>query len=130
MKTIDLRWINALLIAFCVSVMAGCGNGGGGVDETKPIAEVKTEAAQMDAGQLRDMAMSYKQAIESKLAEIEPIKEKIKEIPLTEVMGDEAKGLKADVDELMKSVDALKERFQVYYDKLKEMDGDLSGLDL
>ena len=129
MKTVRLHWVSGLLVALCVSVIAGCG-GAGSADETKPIAEVKADAQQMDVGQLRDMAMSYKQAIESKLAEIEPIKEKIKEIPLTEMMGDDAKGLKADVDELMKSVDALKERFQVYYDKLKEMDGDLSGLDL
>ena len=49
---------------------------------------------------------------------------------IAEMLGDEAKGLKAEVDTLTKSVSALKERFQVYYDKLKEKGGDLSGLTL
>jgi len=127
-KAFRLRLINGLLVAFCVSMMAGCG--GGSADETKPIADVKAEAQEMDAGQLRDMAMSYKQAIESKLTELEPITAKLKEIPALEMMGDEAKGLNAGIGDLMESVDALKERFGVYYDQLKEMKGDLSGLEL
>jgi hypothetical protein len=32
--------------------------------------------------------------------------------------------------EMNKSVSALKERFQIYYNKLKEEGGDLSGLQL
>ena len=129
MKTIRLRFINGLLFALCVSVIAGCG-GGGSADETKPIAEVKAEAQQMDVGQLRDMAMSYKHAIESKLADLEPIKAKFGEIPALEKMGDEAKGLMTEIESLKESVDALTERFEVYYDQLKEMKGDLSGLEI
>jgi len=46
------------------------------------------------------------------------------------MLGDEAKGLKSDIDNLSTSISSLKERFQVYYDKLKEMNGDTSGLDI
>jgi hypothetical protein len=128
MNFMHQRFLSGLLFAFCVSMIAGCG-GGGGADETKPIPEVKAEAQEMDASQLRDIAMSYKQAIESKLADLEPIKAKLKEIPLTEMLGDEAKGIKTEIEGLMGSVDALKQRFGVYYDQLKEMKGDLSGLE-
>jgi len=46
------------------------------------------------------------------------------------MLGDEAKELKTEIEALNKSVSALKERFQVYYDKLKEKGGNLSGLEL
>ena len=36
--------------------------------------------------------------------------------------------LKTEIENLNGSVSALKERFEVYYKKLKEMGGDLSGL--
>ena len=55
---------------------------------------------------------------------------KLKAIPLTEQMGAEAKGLQTDIATLNKSVAALTERFQVYYNKLKEMGGDVSGLEI
>ena len=42
-------------------VLAGCG---GGASETKPIAEVKTEAQAMDANQLQAMVDRYKKAME------------------------------------------------------------------
>jgi hypothetical protein len=74
------------------------------------------------------MALAYKDAIEAKKGDVEKITAKLKEIPVTQMLGDEAKGLKADIADLNKSVSALKERFNVYYSKLKEKGGDLSGL--
>ena len=53
---------------------------------------------------------------------------KLKEIPLTEAMGQEAKSLKSDIDTLNKSVQSLKERFNVYYGKLKDLKADVSDL--
>ena len=55
---------------------------------------------------------------------------KLKEIPVTQLLGRQAKQLKADIDNLNKSVAALKERFQIYYDQLKAKGGDLSGLQI
>jgi hypothetical protein len=99
-------------------------------DESKPVSEVKTEAEKMDTGQLRAMAVTYKEAIVAKKGELEKLAAQLKEIPVTEMLGEKAKQLKANIDSLTKSVDALKERFEVYYAKLKEKSGDLSGLEL
>ena len=118
------------LLVLCSLIVLGCGNGGGEADETKPISEVKAEAEKMDTSQLRSMAETYKKAIVAKQADIEKVTAKLKEIPLTSMMGEEAKALKADIANLNNSITALKERFEVYYEKLKAAGGDLTGLQL
>ena len=124
---VTLCWMLAAVLLLAV----GCGNNGGAkVDENKPLADVKAEAEKMDTAQLRATAMKYKDAITDKQVDVEKLTEKIKEIPLTEVMGEEAKGLKEEAAALNKSVTDLKKRFDVYYGKLKERKGDLSGLDI
>jgi hypothetical protein len=107
--------------------LCGCGKK---ADENKPIGEVKAEAEKMSIEKLRSMAMTYKDAITAQKDEVGKLASKLKDIPLTKMMGDEAKGLKADIDGLNKSVSALKERFEVYYNKLKEKGGNLSGLNI
>ena len=96
--------------------------------ETIPVADVQAEAEKMNVEQLKAKAMEYKDVIVAKKAEIEKVAAKLKGIPLTDQLGAEAKGLQADIANLNKSVAALTERFQVYYGKLKEMGGDVSGL--
>jgi len=96
--------------------------------ETIPVADVQAEAAKMTVEQLKAKAMEYKNLIVAKKATLETLAAKLKGIPLTEQMGAEAKGLQTDIATLNKSVAALTERFQVYYNKLKEMGVDLSGL--
>jgi alanyl-tRNA synthetase len=124
MKRVTFYWL-LVLWAFTI---AGCG--GKKADETKPISEIRAEAETMDAGQLRNIAVTYKEAIVAKTAEVEKITAKLKEIPVTELLGEQAKQLKANIDNMAKSIDALKARFDVYYAKLKEKSGDLSGLEL
>jgi uncharacterized coiled-coil DUF342 family protein len=116
-----------LLLAGCVLGLAGCKKG---ADENKPMDQVQAEAAKMNVEQLRAKAMEYKNAIVAKNAEIEKVLAKMKEIPVTEQLGAEAKALKTDIESLNKSMAALTERFQVYYNKLKEMGGNVSGLEL
>ncbi len=100
------------------------------VDEAKPVSEVKTQAETMDTTQLRATALAYKEIIVAKKAELEKLAGQLKEIPVTDLLGEKAKLLKTDIDSLTKSIDALKERFDVFYAKLKEKSGDLSGLQL
>lgn len=108
-------------------VIIGCGKK---ADENKPISEVKAEAEKMSAADLRTTAISYKEAIEAKGKEVEKLAAKLKEIPVAEILGKEAKALKTEMDNINKSVSALKERLQIYLDKLKEKGGDLSGLQI
>jgi hypothetical protein len=115
------------LIALCLFAILGCGKK---ADENKPVSEAKAEAEKMDTDGLRAMAMSYKEAIAAKSSDLEKLAASLKDIPVTEILGAEAKSLKADMVNLEKSVSALKERFEVYYQKLKDTGGDLSGLQL
>jgi len=84
----------------------------------------------MDASQLRSMAESYKQAILAKKPEIDKMMEKLKQIPVDKIMSDEAKGIREQMDTLNKSIAALKERLNIYINKLKEKGGDISGLEI
>jgi len=124
MKTVR-NAVLCCLIALCLFAILGCGKK---ADENKPVSEVKAEAEKMDTDGLRAMAIVYQKAIAAKNSEVEKLTAKLKDIPVTEMLGDEAKKLKADLDNLNKSISALKERFEVYYQKLKEQGGDLSGL--
>jgi len=115
------------LSAVVMLMLCGCGSK---ADENKPMSDVKAEAETMSVEKLKSTALAYKKAIEAKKPELEKIAAKLKEIPIAEVMGKEAKSLKSDIDELNKSVGALNERFGVYYGKLKELKADVSDLTL
>jgi len=116
-----------ILIAGCLLGFTGCGKK---ADTDKPIADVQAEADKMNAEQLRAKAMEYKDAIVAKKAEIEKVAARLKEIPITQQMGEEAKGLQTDIANLSKTLTSLTERFQVYYNKLKETGGSVSGLEI
>jgi hypothetical protein len=124
MESLKINVVFCFLVVFSLALL-GCGKK---ADESKPISEVKAEAEQMSVEKLRSMAMNYKDAIVAKSGEVEKIASKLKEIPLADLMGEEAKGLKADTEALNKSLSALKERFTIYYNALKEKGEDLSDL--
>ena len=107
--------------------LVGCGKK---ADESKPLNEVKAEAEKMSVEKLRSMALTYKDAIMAKKGEVEKVASKLKDIPIAKMLGDKAKELKTEIEALNKSASALKGRFQVYYGKLKEKSGNLSGLEL
>ena len=116
----------SLLVLSCVALVA-CGKK---VDENKPVSEVKAEAEKMNIEQLRATALKYKEAILAKRGELEKVSAQLTKIPATKMLGEEAKQVMTEIEDLNKSVSALKERFKVYYKKLKEMGGDSSGLEL
>ena len=115
------------LLALCSLFLVSCGKK---ADENKPISEVKAEAEGMDLEELRSTALKYKDAIFARQDDIAKVTAELKKIPIAKMLGEEAKGLKSDVDNLSKSLSSLKERFGIYYDKIKAKGGDLSDLKL
>jgi len=100
------------------------------VDTEKPVAEIQAQAETMSVESLKATALKYKEAILAKQADISALAAKVKEIPLAEALGDEAKKLKTDLTNLETSLKSLKDRFQVYYDTLKKKGGDATGLEV
>ncbi len=96
--------------------VAGCGSP---ASETKPIAEVQSEAKTMSVAQIEKTVESYKAAIEAKGVQMKALQEKIKTIPVTQLLGDEAKALKDDITKVASSVQALTERMNVYVKELQ-----------
>ena len=92
-------------------MLAGCS---GGVSEGKPRSEVKEEAQKMAIDQLKSVVAKYQKALESKKTEINALKEKLKEIPVVEMLGDEAKKIKTEITSVTKSINALTQRLKVY----------------
>jgi len=113
------------LLALCLLAVLGCGKK---VDENKPVSKVEAEAEKTNVEQLREMALKYKEAIAAKKADIDEIVARLKKIPITDMVGEEARTLKSDIENLNKSVSALNKHFEIYYNKLKEKGGDLSEL--
>jgi predicted nucleic acid-binding Zn-ribbon protein len=102
----------ALLLA-----LFGCGES---ADTSTPVAEMEEEAQTLSVDDLKAKAQSYQEAIAAKMKELEPIREKLAEIPVMEQMGDEAEALKGDLQALQGDLNALKERLDVYLAALKE----------
>ena len=97
-------------------------------DVEKPITEVQAQAQTMSVADLRSTALQYQQAISAKQVDLQKVWAQVKEIPLTDALGEKAKALKTEAQKIESSAKALTDRFQVYYNKLKEKGGDLSGL--
>ncbi len=106
-----------LPVAVLGFVLMGCG--GGAVSETKPISAVLAEAKSMSADQLKAIVNKYQTVIDSKKTEIAKLTEKLKQIPITQMLGDEAKKIKSDVQEVSNSVKALADRLNIYAQQLQ-----------
>ena len=94
------------------AVLAGCG--GGGIDENKPIEQVAAEAAEMGEADLQEMVSQYEPLIDEKVAELDALKEQLKELSISELVGEKAKTMKAELGSITTSLDKLKEQLAVY----------------
>ncbi|MBI9020447.1 MAG: hypothetical protein JEZ10_04240 [Verrucomicrobia bacterium] len=114
-----MKMCKGVMVLAVMALFAGCSGGGsGGVDENKPIGQVATEAAAMGQAELQKMVDKYESVIADKVSELEALKEKVKEIPMTELMGEKAKALKADLGEITASLSKLKDQLSVYAKEL------------
>ena len=101
-----MKWYTPLIGLMVLSVLAGCG--GSGIDENKPVDQVAAEAAQMSQAELQKMVDKYQSAIADKSKEVEALKEKLQQIPISDLMSDEARKLKGEASDVMDSLDKLK----------------------
>ena len=107
-----------VLLVASLFVFTGCGKKK--ADPNKPVTEVQAEAEKMDAKQLQAMVDSYTEALNAKKADVEKVIAKLQKVPLTEMAGEDAKNMKADIDSVNKTIAALNERMRIYSDKLIE----------
>ena len=100
MKTRSLITSSSIVV-FSLFILFGCGKK---ADESKPLSEVQAEAAEMNVDDLREMALVYKETIQNKLEEVNKIKNEIKEIPLKDMLGDQTKELKQELEPVIRSI--------------------------
>ncbi len=101
-----------------VAMLTGCGGSSSTIDENKPVSQVAADASKMGQAELQAMVTKYEAAIAEKGKEVEALMAKVKEIPITEMMGDKAKALKDDVSKLKTSIDKLKDQMAAYAKEL------------
>jgi uncharacterized lipoprotein YehR (DUF1307 family) len=109
---------------------AGSSVGKIAVDLQSSIAELTEKAQQMNTDQLMQAAGKYKQAITEKYDQLKGVQAKLEDFSVTDLLSDEAKEVKSEVEEIKSSISNLKDRFKIYYDKLVEMKADVTGLKL
>lgn len=96
------------------------------ISATRPLAEVDEEATNLTLEQLKAAAMKYKDAIEAKTAELEPLVNKLKELPMSQKLSAEGLQIKDEIAGVQESVEALKARYDVYVNRLKGMGADVT----
>ncbi|MCC7300622.1 MAG: lipoprotein [Verrucomicrobia bacterium] len=108
-------WLVGLV---AVAMLTGCGGSSNGIDENKTPSQISADAAKMTQADLQKMVAKYDAAIAEKGKELEALGAKIKEIPLTELLGEKAKTLKGEMSKITTSMGKLKDQMAVYAKEL------------
>lgn len=108
------KGLAALLVA---AVLTGCG-GSGGIDENKPIDQVAAEAAEMSQEKLQSMVAEYEGLIAEKTEALKGLEAQIKDLPISELMGEKAKTIKEETKTIATSLSKLKDQLAVYAKQL------------
>lgn len=112
-----MRVYTGLIALIVAALLAGCG--GGGVDEAKSVEQVTAEAAEMGQAKLQKMVDQYETVIAGKKTELEALTAQLKELSISELMGEKAKSLKAEMGDLTTSLNTLKDHLAVYVKQLE-----------
>ena len=75
------------------------------------------------------MAEHYRDAIASNQQTLRDLTDKFVALTDAEKNGPQGQIFKVLIDQIHSSVTSMKERFQVYFDQLKELSGDVTGLE-
>ena len=99
-------------------------------DLNQSVQEIKTKVADFDKTQVLAYANEYKTVILEKKDELAALTEKLKGLSMTEMVGEKGKALKGQLTQYSDQLGALKDRYSIYLDKLKEYGVDLSAYGL
>ncbi len=105
-------------IALGATLICGCSDDS--VDTSKTPEQIKQEVASMDTAAIQKKVEAYQKALEEKAAELKAEAEKLTKIPLTELMGDDAKKIKASMEEIKAEVEKLTANMNAYAEGLKK----------
>lgn len=97
---------------------------------TEPVADVKEKIAAYSQPELLARAQQYKQTISEKTEQLSGLTEQLKGLSMTDLLGESGKNLKNQVTQYTEQLGALKDRYSIYIDKLKELGVDLSAFGL
>lgn len=99
-------------------------------DLNQSVEEIKKKVAGFDKAEVVAYADTYKDVILEKKDQLVALTEKAKGLSMTEMLGEKGKALKNQLAQYTDQLKGLKERYDVYLDKLKEYGVDLSAYGL
>ena len=99
-------------------------------DLNQSVEQIKEKVAAFDKTQVLAYAEQYKTVLLDKKDQIAELTGQLKDLSMTEMMGEKAKALKDQIARHSEQLSALKERYAVYLQKLEEFGADLSAYTL
>ena len=99
-------------------------------DLNQSVEQIQEKVAQFDKTQVLAYADQYKTVLLEKKDQIADLTGQMKDLSMTEMMGDKAKALKEQIAQYSEQLDGLKDRYSVYLNKLEEFGVDLSAYTL
>jgi len=136
-----VRYMVVWLTAAILVTTVGCGKDDNGAgtgpavsdstlksDLDQSIEAIRAKVQDMDLEPLRKTAIKYRDALKEKQDELNQVMEKLKTFSITEQMSEEAKGVRAELEQLTSAIGALQERFAVYVEAVAKKGGPVDDL--
>lgn len=83
-------------------------------DLEKSPEQVRAAAADMDAGELKDVIAAYQEAIAAKEKEVEAFRAKYKDLSPQDLLSDSSKEMQAEARAIAAQINKLTERLRIY----------------
>lgn len=99
-------------------------------DLNQSVEQIKEKVAGFDKTQVLAYVDQYKSVLLEKKGQIADLTGQLKDLSMTELMGDKAKVLKDQITQYSDQFSGLKDRYSIYLQKLEELGVDLSAYTL
>ncbi len=98
-------------------------------DQGKSIEEITADAKKMAAEKVRKMAELYRDVIAESQQSLREMTDNFVALPDSDKNAAQGQIIKTFIDQVQGSITLAKEHFGVYVNQLKELSGDVSGLE-